>query len=122
MNQQIRIKLVVSSADRAIAWYAGALGAEQGERHEMGGRVVVADLFAMGTALTIKDADDHDPVTEHLVLEILTDEPDLLWARLVEAGAEVVHPLADQFYGKRAGRVRDPFGVQWILTGPLAGG
>ena len=27
----------------------------------------------------------------------------------------MIHPLADQFYGEREGRLRDPFGHQWML-------
>jgi PhnB protein len=38
------------------------------------------------------------------------------WERAVAAGAEVMHPLADQFYGERGGRLRDPFGQQWMLS------
>lgn len=38
------------------------------------------------------------------------------WKRAVAAGAEVVYPLADQFYGERGGRLRDPFGQQWMLS------
>jgi PhnB protein len=34
----------------------------------------------------------------------------------VRAGAEVIHPLADQFYGERGGRLRDPFGNEWMLA------
>jgi PhnB protein len=34
---------------------------------------------------------------------------DELWERAAGAGCEVVFPLADQFYGDRGGRVRDPF-------------
>ena len=41
---------------------------------------------------------------------------DTAWARAVAAGAEVVYPLADQFYGERGGRLRDPFGHQWMLS------
>jgi PhnB protein len=41
---------------------------------------------------------------------------DAAWQRAVSAGAEVVYPLADQFYGERAGRLRDPFGQQWMLS------
>ncbi|MBD0324552.1 MAG: VOC family protein, partial [Aldersonia sp.] len=41
---------------------------------------------------------------------------DATWDRVIAAGAEVVFPLADQFYGLRGGRVRDPFGQQWILS------
>ncbi len=41
---------------------------------------------------------------------------DAAWERAVSAGAEVVYPLADQFYGERGGRLRDPFGQQWMLS------
>jgi PhnB protein len=41
---------------------------------------------------------------------------DAAWERALAAGAQVVHPLADQFYGERAGRLRDPFGQQWMLS------
>jgi PhnB protein len=27
-----------------------------------------------------------------------------------------IFPLADQFYGERGGRLRDPFGHQWMLS------
>ena len=41
---------------------------------------------------------------------------DAAWARALAAGAEVIYPLADQFYGERSGRLRDPFGQQWMLS------
>jgi PhnB protein len=41
---------------------------------------------------------------------------DQVWNRAVRAGCEVIYPLADQFYGDRAGRLRDPFGHQWMLS------
>jgi PhnB protein len=85
----------------------------------MDGRVVFAEFRALGTTLEIKDADAYDPATVGLVLDVVTDEPDALWATLLDAGAEVVFPLEDQHYGKRGGRVRDPFGIQWILSGPI---
>ena len=44
------------------------------------------------------------------------EDVDAVWARAVAAGAEVVYPLADQFYGDRGGRLRDPFGQQWMLS------
>jgi PhnB protein len=36
--------------------------------------------------------------------------------RAVAAGAEAIYPLEDQFYGERGGRLRDPFGHQWMLS------
>ena len=44
------------------------------------------------------------------------EDVDPVWERAVAAGAEVVYPLADQFYGERGGRLRDPFGQQWMLS------
>ncbi len=41
---------------------------------------------------------------------------DAAWERAVAAGAEVIYPLEDQFYGERGGRLRDPFGQQWMMS------
>ena len=35
------------------------------------------------------------------------------------AGATVIRPLKDQFYGERSGTVLDPFGHEWLLGGHL---
>src|SRR3990172_847347 len=34
----------------------------------------------------------------------------------IAAGAKVVRPLADQFYGDRSGTIQDPFGHVWIMA------
>jgi uncharacterized glyoxalase superfamily protein PhnB len=44
------------------------------------------------------------------------EDVDAAWKRAVDAGAEVVYPLADHFYGERGGRLSDPFGQQWMLS------
>ena len=49
------------------------------------------------------------------IMVVTVPDVDSLWARAVAAGCEVIHPLADQFYGEREGRLRDPFGQQWML-------
>ena len=55
------------------------------------------------------------PVTIHLTVT----DVEAKFARAVEAGAEVVMPLEDQFWGDRYGLVRDPFGHQWSLGQPV---
>ncbi len=50
------------------------------------------------------------------VMAVTVPDVDRLWQRAVAAGCEVIHPLADQFYGDRGGRLRDPFGHQWMLS------
>ena len=47
---------------------------------------------------------------------LYVEECDALFNQAVAAGAEVKHPLKDQFYGDRSGTVADPFGFQWNLS------
>jgi len=44
---------------------------------------------------------------------------DQAFEKAVGAGALVVRPLQDHFYGERSGMVRDPFGHEWLLGGHL---
>ena len=44
---------------------------------------------------------------------IYVDDVDAVAARVVKAGAKQTRPVADQFYGDRAGSFEDPFGHQW---------
>ncbi len=51
------------------------------------------------------------PVTLHLFVE----DADQQFQQALSAGAEVVMPLADQFWGDRYGIVRDPSGHHWSI-------
>jgi len=51
------------------------------------------------------------PVTLHLYVE----DADKQFEQALSAGAEVVMPLADQFWGDRYGIVKDPSGHQWSI-------
>ena len=48
-----------------------------------------------------------------MALFLYQADADEIWARAVEAGAEVVFPFEVQFYGDEGGRIRDPFGHTW---------
>lgn len=51
-----------------------------------------------------------------VVLNLYVTDADAAFAQAVAAGAEVVMPLADQFWGDRYGHVRDPFGFVWAIA------
>jgi PhnB protein len=51
-----------------------------------------------------------------IVLHIYVPDVDAFVERAVAAGATVVIPVEDQFYGDRSGRLRDPFGYLWIVA------
>lgn len=122
--EQITPKLSVEGADKAIRYYGEVLGAVLRDRHEADGRVLFAELeLPCGAAFQIKDADEFDPDPVRLggrgvLLAVVTDDPDDLARRMVAAGGETVFEVADQYYGARQGRVRDPFGHEWIIGTP----
>ncbi len=116
---RVRPKLVVDGADRAIEFYSQVLGATLVSRYAMGDSVVFAQLeLPSGDVLQLKDPDDVDRSPGDggvgVVMDIQCDDPDAVVAVAVERGAEVVFPVDDQPYGARQGRIRDPFGHQWI--------
>jgi PhnB protein len=51
-----------------------------------------------------------------VTLHIDLPDVDATWKRAVAAGAQETMPLADQFWGDRYGKIRDPFGHQWSLA------
>jgi PhnB protein len=119
--------LVVSNAAAAIEFYKNAFGAVELVRHPAPGtdKLMHAHLVIHGGHLMLSD-DFHEmaggkcetpealggsPVTFH----IHTDNADDAWALALAAGAEVIMPLADQFWGDRYGQLRDPFGHKWSV-------
>lgn len=122
--------LVVDDAAAAIDFYVKAFGAtEQGRIPGPGGKIVHAALQINGYTVMLNDdfpemtdgksttptALGGTPVTIHLNVT----DVDTWFQRAVDAGATVVAPLEDQFWGDRYGVVRDPFGHQWSLGQPV---
>jgi PhnB protein len=52
------------------------------------------------------------PVT----LSVYVEDVDAVFERAVRAGAKVLRPLEDQFYGDRSGQFEDPFGHRWSVA------
>ncbi len=114
--------LVVKGGKEAMAWYGRAFGAVEmwcntmeGTDHVMNACMMIGDSPVMLN----DEFPDHGclgpgettPVTIHLYVE----DVDSAFERATKAGAEVVFPLADQFWGDRYGIVKDPFGHTWSL-------
>ncbi len=118
----MRPRLVVADAAKAIEFYVRALGAtEVGQRYTMNGTIVHAELRLGDLSFSLKEADggDRAPAPDagpSVLFGLDTDDADGTYRRLLDAGATVVFPLADQDYGLRQGRVADPFGHLWIIS------
>jgi PhnB protein len=50
------------------------------------------------------------------VITLNVEDSDAVWNQAMSAGAKVIFPLDDQFYGYRQGRLEDPFGYLWIIS------
>lgn len=122
--------LVVDDAAAAIDFYVKAFGAtEYGRLPGPDGKLVHAALDINGSMVMLNDdfPDYNDgkpstptalggsPVTIHLQVT----DVDSWFQRAVDAGATVVMPLEEQFWGDRYGSVRDPFGHLWSLGQPV---
>jgi PhnB protein len=116
--------LILSGAGDAIAFYKKALGAEEVMRlADPGGKVHHAEISIGDSRVML--ADEHpeiqalspktvggSPVSIHLYVE----DVDRAVERAVAAGAKLVRPVADQFYGDRVGGIEDPFGYRWFIA------
>lgn len=119
-------RLVVRDGAAAIAFYGRAFGAEESDDRFTGpdGELIHAEI-QIGDSVVMITGDAADgPVRspERLggmvtcVMSLYWENVDAAWERAVSAGAEVIYPLEDQFYGERGGRLRDPFGQQWMMS------
>jgi PhnB protein len=117
--------LVVKGAARAIEFYRVAFGARELYRLRDPGsdRLGHAELDVLGSRLMLADeypdfgalspiSVGGSPVSLHLYVE----DVDATFARAVAAGATVLRPLKDEFFGDRTGMVADPFGHRWHLA------
>lgn len=122
--------LVIRSkrASEAIDFYTKAFAAEEKMRipAEDGVRLMHAHMIINGSSLMFADEfPEYDGNIDHapagVTLHLQVDDADAWFARAVAAGAEIVMPLADMFWGDRYGQVRDPFGHRWAIGAALAG-
>jgi uncharacterized glyoxalase superfamily protein PhnB len=120
--------LVVQGGAKAIEFYKKAFGAEERMRAPTpDGRILHAELRIGGSVFYLCDefpemrgnsrirspgALGATPVTIH---RYVTDA-DAVIRRAVEAGATVLMPAADTFWGDRYGMVADPFGHCWSFA------
>lgn len=109
----------------AIEFYCRAFGAQETRRRLVApdGTVMNAELRIGDTRIMLADQapnlGSRSPLalgasSVNLVLHL--PDVDTVFARAIELGASEVIPVADQFYGDRSGRLRDPFGHVWILA------
>jgi PhnB protein len=115
--------LVVRGGAAALEFYKQAFGAEELLRIDMGGKLGHAEVRIGDSVVML--ADEHPeygfkapqafggtPVT----LMLYVEDVDARVEQAVTAGAKLLRPVRDQFYGDRTGTVLDPFGHVWTIA------
>ena len=115
--------LNVVGASEASAFYQKAFGAREtfrlpaddGERMMHcalvinGGNLMICDCFPeMGHGF------EHQP-SSSFTMHLQVDDIEAWFQRAVDAGAQVLQPIEDMFWGDRYARLLDPYGVHWAL-------
>ncbi len=125
LDHRIVPYLMIDGASDAIAFYVEAFGAvEEGRLTMPDGSIGHAAIVVNGASVYLADAPDNMPGdasnpkrlggTSVLLHQYVADV-DAVVGRAVAAGATVVRPAEDQFYGDRAAVVGDPFGHEWAF-------
>ena len=109
--------LTVSDAKKAMAFYQAAFGATPGRvASTPDGKVMHADFRIGSSVIYINDPFGSVSGAGTITLHVWSEDVDALWKRAVAAGAKVVMPLENQFWGDRYGNLEDPFGIVWALA------
>ncbi len=119
--------LTVTDGAAAVAFYVRAFGATEIFRTtaDDGRRILHAQLQVNGGMIFLSDhfaeyaGGAPAPKPAAMTLHLGVDDADVWWRRALDAGAEVVQPIADQFWGDRWGVMRDPFGHAWSVGAPI---
>jgi PhnB protein len=124
-------ELIVRGGAAALDFYKSAFGAEEVHRMAMpdsgkllhgeltldGHKLFVCDEFSAGEGGTCKAPETLGGTGVRITL--MVDDADALVARAVDAGARVLMPVQDMFWGGRYGKIVDPFGHEWGINQQL---
>jgi PhnB protein len=116
-------RLAFKDAAKAIEFYKKAFGAKESMRFDTGSGIAHAEITIGDSVIMLceewpeggrysAETTGSSPVSK----SIQVPDVDAFAERAVAAGAKLVNPIADQFYGYREGTLLDPFGYSWGVS------
>lgn len=115
--------LAVPDSAAAIKFYKKAFGAVEVTRlTDPAGRIAHAEIKIGAAIVMLADENpkyNKTPATlggTAVFLHIYVTDVDALAPKAIAAGAKMIFPINDQFYGDRCCRLADPFGHIWIIS------
>lgn len=112
----INIFLTVNDGEKALKFYNEAFGAEVLEKLvDPEGVIQYAEIKIDDTIIMLYE-DRNFSAPKGITLQLYTGDVEGLFDSVVMSGGTVISPVKVQFYGDRAGKIRDPFGYEWLLA------
>jgi len=116
--------LIMDDANKAIDFYKKIFGAKVIFRMDLpNGKVTHADLKIGESHFMISDScpemNMKGPIAYGgcaMSILLYTRNVDDVVKKAVEAGATLIKPVVNQFYGDRSGLIEDPFGHRWCIA------
>jgi PhnB protein len=117
--------LVIRNAAQAIDFYKRAFGAEEIYRSPGpdGKKLMHAALQIGNSRVFVCDEfpeqGGKSPLAlggTPIVLHLYVEDVDKVYQQAVQAGAQAIMPVKDQFWGDRYGMLKDPYGHQWSVA------
>jgi len=116
-------RLTFKDAAKAIEFYKNAFGAQETMRFEAGGKIPHAEIRIGNSPVLLTEewpeGGRFSPETlgnSPVMMSLSVPDVDKFFAHAIGAGAKIVIPIADQFYGRREGTLQDPFGYLWSVS------
>src|SRR5579863_9556630 len=116
--------LCFKDASAAIEFYKKVFGATEVMRlREPGGKIGHAEIRIGNSRIMMSDEyPDYGALSPESLggsavkMNLNVADVDAVVKQAVAAGARIIRPVEDQFYGERSGQVADPFGYTWKVS------
>ena len=116
--------LIMDDASGAIEFYERAFGAKELTRFDApGGKVGHAEIKVGDSIIMLADEypdmgyrSPHAMGGTTVSIMLYLDDVDAVFEQAVAAGAKMLRPVQNQFYGDRTGTLEDPYGHMWTLA------
>jgi PhnB protein len=111
--------LAVNGGLEALEFYKKAFGAKELRRQTTPEGKVVHARIKIGDSIVML-SDQFGPAAATMggivTLHIYSRDVDKLWGQATAAGAKIIFPIDDQYWGERYGQLLDPFGHRWSVS------
>ena len=117
--------LCVRDVERAVDWYKQVFDAEETYRNTTpdGGKIIHSEVKLGDSRFFLNDEFPEQGVISPISLKgsavtfhLYVENVDEVFQRAVDAGAEVIFPLENTFWGDRYAMFKDPFGHYWSIA------